>query len=81
MPVFDQLCHAASKAQEKNLIPKPLAERICAISRDRLHYKHLGLELYNLISQLVPAGSKGADLQLAAIEETVRRIEEKHRRI
>jgi hypothetical protein len=80
MPVFSQLCQAARKAQEKNLISQQLAERICAIGQNRLHYKHLGLELHSLVVQLAPARGRG-DCGSTDFEELVRRIEEKHRRI
>ena len=78
MPVFDRLYCAAKEAEEKKRISKQLAERICRIGVDRLHYKHLGLELHDLVAQLAPAGVKAP---VATIEELVERIEEKHRRI
>lgn len=81
MPVFDQLCCAARKAEEKTLISKQLAERICRIGVDRLHYKHLGLELHDLIVKLTPVGGKVSNPPAVALEELVQQIEEKHRRI
>jgi len=81
MPVFDKLCCAAKQAEEKKLISTQLAERICRIGTDKLHFKHLGLELHGLIAQLAPAGGKGSSAEPAGLEELVRRIEEKHRRI
>jgi hypothetical protein len=79
MPVFDQLCHAAQKAHEKNLISKQLAERICRIGSDRLHFKHLGLELHGLVAQLTP--SAGNCLPSSGIEDLVQQLEAKHRRL
>ena len=81
MPVFDQLCQAARKAQEKDLISKELADRVCAIGQNRLHYKHLGLELHGLVAQLAPAGGQGSRVAPAGLDELVQRIEERHRRI
>lgn len=81
MPVFDQLCCAAKKAEEKNLISLQLAERICRIGADRLHYKHLGLELHDLIVKLTPLGGKIPGPSAAVLESLVLKIEEKHRRI
>ncbi|TLM68962.1 MAG: hypothetical protein FDZ69_01820 [Deltaproteobacteria bacterium] len=78
MSVFDQLGQVAMQAQEKGLISRQVAERICRIGADRLHYKHLGLELHGLMAQLVPAGGK---LPASSIEALVEQIEEKHRRI
>ena len=78
MSVFDQLGHVAMQAQEKGLISKQLAERICRIGSDRLHYKHLGLELHGLVSQLAPAGGKAS---ASSIETLVGQIEDKHRRL
>lgn len=81
MPVFDKLCCAAKHAEEKKQISKQLAERICRIGVDRLHYKHLGLELHGLIAHLSPSEGKGARASAAPLEELVLQIEEKHRRI
>lgn len=81
MPVFDQLCCAAKEAEKKSLISKQLAERICRIGADRLHYKHLGLELHTLLGRLAPAGAKGQGPGSAALDELVEQIEERHRRI
>lgn len=81
MPVFEQLCRVAASAEEKKLISRQLAERICRIGEDRLHYKHLGLELHGLIAHLSPSGSKGKSAVSAPLEELVQQIEEKHRRM
>ena len=81
MPVFDQLCCAAKHAEEQKRISAQLAERICRIGLDRLHYKHLGLELHGLIAQLAPSGSKGGRLSAGALEALVGQLEEKHRRL
>jgi len=64
----------------KKLISKQLAERICRIGADRLHFKHLGLELHGLVAQLTPASGKGSSAEPAGLEALVRRIEEQHRR-
>lgn len=81
MPVFDQLCCAAKQAEEKKQISKQLADRVCRIGTDRLHFKHLGLELHDLLNRLAPAGAKGQGSNPAALEEFVQQIEEKHRRL
>lgn len=81
MSVFEQLCQAAICAQEKGAIPEPLAERMCAIGRNHVHYKHLGLELHGLIAQLSPATGKGSKAQATALDELVRRIEDRYRRL
>lgn len=81
MPVFDKLCCAAKHAEEKKRISKQLAERICRIGADRLHFKHLGLELHDLIAHLSSSESKGAGASAAPLEELVQQIEGKHRRI
>ena len=79
MPVFEKLCQVACKAQEKQLISQPMAERICAIGQNRLNYKHLGLELYALVGLLSPACSKGFAPE--PVEELVQRIEDRHRNL
>lgn len=81
MSVFEQLCQAAMRAQEKGLISKPLAERICAIGRNHVHYKHLGLELHGLIARLSPVARKGHNLEATALDEMVQRIEDRYRRL
>lgn len=81
MSVFEQLCQAAMRAQEKRLISKPLAERMCMIGRNHVHYKHLGLELHGLIAQLSPVVGKGSKLQATALDEMVQRIEDRYRRL
>lgn len=78
MSVFDQLGHVAMQAQEKGFISKQLAERIFRIGADRLHFKHLGLELHGLVTQLSPAGGKAS---ASSIEVLVGQIEDKHRRL
>lgn len=78
MSVFDQLGQMAMQAQEQGRISQQMAERICRIGADRLHYKHLGLELHDLVAQLVPTGGKSP---AAAIAILVEQIEGKHRRI
>ena len=78
MSVFDQLGQVAMQAQEKGLISQPLADRICRIGNDRLHYKHLGLELHGLVARLAPAGRMRSTV---TIESLVGEIEEKRRRI
>jgi len=77
MSIFDQLGRAARQAQEQGIITQQLAERISRISADRLHYKHLGLELHGLMAHMVPVAGRGA---AAAIETLVQQIEAKHRR-
>jgi hypothetical protein len=80
MSVFDQLCQAAIRAEEKGVISPQLAERVCAIGKNHVHYKHLGLELHGLIAQLAPAGSNLACAPSAVLEELVQQVEGKHRR-
>jgi hypothetical protein len=79
MPVFNQLCRVAREAQEQQLISPPLVDRICAIGRNRLHYKHLGLELYSLVDLLVPACAQSFAPE--PVEELVQHIETRHRRL
>lgn len=81
MSVFEQLCQAAMCAQEKGAISNALAERMCAIGRNHVHYKHLGLELHGLLAQLSPVGGKGNKLQATALDELVQRIEDRYRRL
>jgi hypothetical protein len=81
MSVFEQLCQAAMRAQEKGLISKPLAERMCAIGRNHVHYKHLGLELHGLVARLSPATGKENSLEATALDEMVVRIENRYRRL
>ncbi|GEM_PF-5890466 len=79
MPVFAQICQVASQAREQQTIPPLLAERLHAIGVNRLHYKHLGLELHDVVAVLTDTGSSGCDV--AALEQMVRNIEDRHRRI
>lgn len=80
MPVFDKLCCVAKRAEEKKLISEQLAERICRIGGDRLHYKHLGLELHELTARL-STGGKMVPAVEPALEQLVDQIESKHRRM
>jgi hypothetical protein len=79
MPVFNQLCQAAREAREQQLISPSLVERICAIGRNRLHYKHLGLELHGLVDLLAPACRQ--TFAPEPVEELVQHIESRHRRL
>lgn len=81
MPIFDKLYCAAKQAEENKQISKQLAERICRIGTDKLHFKHLGLEMHGLIAQLALAGGKSSSAEPAGLEELVQQIEEKHRRM
>lgn len=78
MPVFEKLCQVAVKAHEKQLISRALAERVCAIGENRLHYKHLGLELHALAARLDP---KAARVSEPDVESLVRHIEDRYRRL
>lgn len=79
MPVFAQICQVASQVREQEVIPPLLAERVLAIGVNRLHYKHLGLELHELVTALAEFDNKSCNV--AALEQMVRCIEDKHRRL
>jgi hypothetical protein len=81
MSVFEQLCHAAKRAEEKGIISTQLAERICAISKNHVHYKHLGLEMHGLMARLAPVDGKGHGAAAPALDELVQRLEDRYRRL
>jgi type IV secretory pathway protease TraF len=75
------LCQAAKLAEEKGIISEQLAERVCAISKNHVHYKHLGLEIHGLIAHLVPVDGKGRSATALALDEFVQKLEDRYRRI
>ena len=80
MTVFEQLQQIAERASRQGLVAPALAERIGAIVRHQLNFKHLGLELHSLLAQLAAAVDNNRQIAAAQIDEQVQWIEDRHRR-
>ncbi|PLX85351.1 MAG: hypothetical protein C0617_04570 [Desulfuromonas sp.] len=78
--MFERLRLATEQALEAETISQTLAERLFRIGERAYHYKHLGLEINELIRRLNGGGAGGKGADGGELEAAVAHIEQKCRK-